>query len=275
MRKLIFVLMFPISTNAQSPFFISVDASCSNTWLLNKHDRSADSRLDYVMSFAPEAGLNLGYRFGGSNLQTAITIGIKYSRASQRYKGHNSDYIKSGVKDLEAKTSLAYLKVPLMLHLSFGKDRRLLPYLSVGGYYGRLLNYRDKMEGRSIYVVNGQDYPIQYLFEGLSYTINTITVGYQSGNLDQTHYSGHVWGTEFAAGVQSKISESASFTAGLKASYSLTDIENKENTKSFNPWEYMSPKYYSDDAFNTKVQTNRPATHLLGLGLELGFRYSL
>lgn len=270
--------MFPISTNAQSPFFISIDASCSNTWLLNKHDRVADSRLDYVVSLAPEAGLNLGYRFGGSNLQTGITIGVKYSRASQKYKGHNSDYVKSGVKNLQAKTSLAYLKVPLMLHLSFGNSGRLRPFLSVGGYYARLLNYRDEMQGRSIYVVNGQDYPIQYLFEGLNYTLNTITVGYQSGKLDQTHYSRNVWGIEFAAGVQSKISDRTSFTAGLKASYSLTDIENKEtmhNNKSFNPWEYMSPKYYSDNAFITKVKTNRPATHLLGLGLELGFRYSL
>lgn len=269
------------NVNAQSKFFIGADLNVNYTALLNKDDKKADRRLNGKISVAPEAGLRLGYDFmpphGGLK---AISLGVGYFNVTQNYTGDNIDNPRSGIRNLEAKTNLNYIKIPVVLDFSFRQDKKINIIASAGIFYAYLLSYKDEMNGTSAYGSGGVFLPIHYEVRNNDYFFQLLTTSDQ-GKTDKFYYKKSIWGLQGSVGSQIKMNEKVSITISANGLYSFTNIENRTpidhsgGLGTYDPWKLMLPKYYSDNALTTFNTTNRPATKILSLGIRVGIAYKL
>jgi len=108
-----------------------------STWLLNQDDSDAGPEQDYEVTWGFAGGISASYNF---NDYLGVGLDVLYSNQGQKYKG-----TKSGIT-YTAKTTLNYLKLPLLLR--FNSDPNSVVQFSafLGPQFSFLLSYNDRKE---------------------------------------------------------------------------------------------------------------------------------
>jgi len=108
-----------------------------STWLLNQDDSDAGPELDYKSTWGFAGGVSASYNFTD---YLGVGLDVLYSNQGQKYKG-----TKSGIT-YTAKTTLNYLKLPLLLR--FNSDPNSVVQFSafLGPQFSFLLSYNDRKE---------------------------------------------------------------------------------------------------------------------------------
>lgn len=238
-----------------------------NTWLLNQDDSDAGPELDYEVTWGFAGGLTLGYNFTD---YLGVGLDILYSSQGQKYKGKDN----SGT--YTARTSLNYLKLPLLFRVGSDPNSPVQFSLFLGPQANILLSYRDKFDYTG---PGGSTASLEVKGKEVTTTISippipTIT---ETEELTAPAYKPFTFGAVFGLGMGFKLSDELLLTLHFRGDYTFGDVENKDAAVSHgnhsDPYWEQKPKYTSvSHGTNT---SERPATAAITGGLMLGITYNI
>lgn len=234
-----------------------------STWLLNQDDSDAGPELDYESTWGFAGGLSTSYNFTD---YLGVGLDVLYSSQGQKYKG------KQGGINYTAKTTLNYLKLPLLLRFNSDPNSAVQFSAFLGPQFSFLLSYRDRAEatvpllGTNVMEVTGTEY---------SLTVGGLT---DKEELTAPIYKGFLPGAVLGFGIGIKPTDELLISLHIRADYAFGDAENKDAKVDHthhggagqDPYWYQKPKYS-----NTGTSYNRPPTTALTGGLQLGIYYTI
>jgi opacity protein-like surface antigen len=262
--KVAFGVLLIGSTWAQEGAFrIGAVLLPQNTWLLNQDDSDAGPELDYEVTWGFAGGISASYNF---NDYLGVGLDVLYSNQGQKYKGRDS------ATTYTAKTTLNYLKVPLLFR--FNSDPNSVVQFSafLGPQFSFLLSYKDRFEAFEANVpsfrmeVSGKEWSITE--DGTSDKVKLTAPIYKS----------FLPGAVLGFGIGIKPTDALLISLHIRADYAFGDAENKDAKVDHThhgggqePYWSDKPKY-GDDA---PADYTRPATTALTGGLQLGVYYTI
>jgi hypothetical protein len=117
MRKLLFSLFLSclinpsaFAQNEQYGPYVGGNVFINKSNLANAHDRQTDSVQQYAFTPGVGAGFDFGYKYENG---ISISSGLWFGTTNQNYKGKDS--IVGDNVTFEAKTTMSFLKIPLMV----------------------------------------------------------------------------------------------------------------------------------------------------------------
>jgi Outer membrane protein beta-barrel domain len=250
------------------------------TMLKNRDDMEADKRLDLVtMNFSYGAGYEQMWWF-----QNTIGFGFQvlYWQSGAAYTG----LIDSANNiTMKAKTSLTYLKIPLLFHFKsynrYYPDRRVRFNASFGPYIALNTGYSDKTDvyDKDKKLIGGGSITgtTQYSYNPTSGNVNT-------GSFSKPLYKPLDFGFVVGIGGELRISRRTVLSILLRTDIGITDVENKSKQKfkifgtiienDAEPWKGLYAKYTAPNAADiaTGWASNRPATKNLSFGAVVTYR---
>jgi hypothetical protein len=264
--KVVFGMLLIGSTWAQEGTFrIGAVLLPQNTWLLNQDDSDAGPELDYEVTWGFAGGIGTFYNF---NDYLGVGLDVLYSNQRQKYKGRESD-----TTYYTAKTTLNYLKVPLLFR--FNSDPNSVVQFSafLGPQFSFLLSYKDRFEAFEANVpsfrreVSGKEWSITG--DGTS----------DKEKLTAPIYKSFLPGAVLGFGIGIKPTDELLISLHIRADYAFGDAENKDAKVDHThhggvrqePFWSTKPKYGDDKPANY----TRPKTTALTGGLQLGVYYTI
>ncbi len=196
MKKLLmyfYVTLMAFSSQAQQVgFYSGLHGAFQATWILNSDDADKGGELNYENTYKQAFGMDLGYKF---NSRIGLQSGINYSRQGQ-------DYSTLGNPNANFKTSLNYLKIPVLFTYTLKPDKKL-SFISLAGLQISVLSEAEssRMQVFGIYsssLVDVKDY------------YSSSTIDFVLGLGIQYHF------------------RKLSINLLIQSDYSLTDIENTD-----------------------------------------------
>jgi len=234
-----------------------------NTWLLNQDDSDAGPEQDYEVTWGFAGGISASYNF---NDYLGVGLDVLYSSQGQKYKG-----TESGIS-YTAKTTLNYLKLPLLLRFNSDPNSVVQFNAFLGPQFSFLLSYKDRFEDdvpllRTNIEVSGKEMIIT--------TGNTPT----EEELTAPIYKSFLPGAVLGFGIGIKPTDALLISLHIRADYAFGDAENKDAKIDHthhggvgqDPFWSNKPKY-GDPA---PAGYTRPKTTALTGGLQLGVYYTI
>jgi len=234
-----------------------------STWLLNQDDSDAGPELDYESTWGFAGGVSASYNFTD---YLGVGLDVLYSSQGQKYKG-----TESGIS-YTAKTTLNYLKLPLLLRFNSDPNSVVQFNAFLGPQFSFLLSYKDRFEDdvpllRTNIEVSGKEMIIT--------TGNTPT----GEELTAPIYKSFLPGAVLGFGIGIKPTDALLISLHIRADYAFGDAENKDAKIDHthhggvgqDPFWSNKPKY-GDPA---PAGYTRPATTALTGGLQLGVYYTI
>lgn len=236
-----------------------------STWLLNQDDSDAGPELDYESTWGFAGGVSASYNFSD---YLGVGLDVLYSNQGQKYKG-----TQSGIS-YTAKTTLNYLKLPLLLR--FNSDPNSVVQLNafLGPQFSFLLSYKDRAEanvpfvGTNIQEVSGKEV--------------SLTVGNTSTKEELTApiYKSFLPGAVLGFGIGIKPTDELLISLHIRADYAFGDAENKDAKINHN---HTTPGGTQESFWATKPKYGnsapagytRPTTTALTGGLQVGIYYTI
>ena len=236
-----------------------------STWLLNQDDSDAGPELDYESTWGFAGGVSASYNFTD---YLGVGLDVLYSSQGQKYKG-----TQSGIP-YTAKTTLNYLKLPLLLR--FNSDPNSVVQFSafLGPQFSFLLSYKDRAEdnvpfvGTVVQEVSGKE---------MSITVGNTSM--EEEELTAPIYKSFLPGAVLGFGIGIKPTDALLISLHIRADYAFGDAENKDAKIDHthhggvgqDPFWSNKPKY-GDPA---PAGYTRPKTTALTGGLQLGVYYTI
>jgi hypothetical protein len=211
--------------NAQSnKFILGVNVGVQATTILNNNDLDDSGQLDYSVPYKMQYGLNLAYRM---NRKIAFQTGLIYS-------GQGQNYVTNGIASADYKTTLNYLKIPILIDWNTNSVKKLNFILQFGFQFSNLLK-AESSRAR----INSNNVPFGY------YTNNVTDV--------KSFYTNTTLDVVLGPGVNYKLNNKINIGAILRMDYSLNDIEKKELKPSIrdiaNNATLVLPQFYCNYTF--------------------------
>ncbi len=234
-----------------------------STWLLNQDDSDAGPELDYESTWGFAGGVSASYNFSD---YLGVGLDVLYSNQGQKYKG-----TQSGIS-YTAKTTLNYLKLPLLLRFNSDPNSVVQFNAFLGPQFSFLLSYKDRAEanvpllGTNIQEVSGKEV--------------SITVGNTSTKeaLTAPIYKSFLPGAVLGFGIGIKPTDELLISLHIRADYAFGDAENKDAKVDHtqhgggqDPFWATKPKYGNP----APAGYTRPKTTALTGGLQLGVYYTI
>ena len=261
--KVVFGVLLIGSTWAQEGAFrIGAVLLPQSTWLLNQDDSDAGPELDYEVTWGFAGGISASYNF---NDYLGVGLDVLYSNQGQKYKGRESD-----TTSYTAKTTLNYLKLPLLLRFNSDPNSVVQFNAFLGPQFSFLLNYNDRKETNpptEIQEVSGKEMSIRF---GNISTKEALTAPI---------YKSFLPGAVLGFGIGIKPTDALLISLHIRADYAFGDAENKDAKIDHThhggggqePYWSDKPKY-GDGA---PAGHTRPKTTALTGGLQLGVYYTI
>lgn len=234
-----------------------------NTWLLNQDDTDAGPELDYEVTWGFAGGLSAAYNFTN---YVGVGLDILYSSQGQKYKGSGTGYT------MTARTSLNYLKLPLLLRFNSDPAAPLQFSFFLGPQANILLSYTDKQE---LTFATGARATTETRGTEQTFTIGGLS---EKEKLSAPAYRSFLFGAALGLGVGVKLTDEILLSLHFRGDYAFGDAENKEAhiTHGIHEHEYweQKPKYKSV-SHTAGASEERAATTALTGGLMIGIIYNL
>ncbi|MEN3040516.1 MAG: outer membrane beta-barrel protein [Bacteroidia bacterium] len=237
-----------------------------STWLLNQDDSDAGPELDYVSTWGFAGGLTLGYNFTD---YVGLGLDVLYSRQGQKYKGRESN------TDLNAQTTLNYLKLPLLLRFNSDPNSAVQFSFFMGPQLNLLMSYKEKATFSSGSTV------LDVEVSGTKYVLTTnippsLSIRSEE-DLTAPIYTSTNFGAAVGLGVGIKLTDELLLSLHFRGDYSFGDVENKDaelpHGNHSHPYWEQKPKYNS--VSHGSSEEKRPATSAITGGLMLGITYNI
>ncbi len=261
---------------AQSGPTVTLTGGLNLASLQNPDDRAAGKGLEYIPTFRPSAGLEVGYRFAYRTGLSGIFVGVQYAALGQKYTG--SDPTVLAIEELTAHTDLKYVRVPLYAQFHLPLAGRTNLTLRLGAYYAWLIKYRE------VRVTRGTaNSPL----EGGTSTTTIENFAYESdwpgtiprGEYGEWLYNRTDWGPLLGLGAEHRFGKAVFLSATVIATHGIPDVENKGNNTfdSEDPYSGPTPIVHWDP-FERKHGFRipgymRPETRNFTVGLQIGLGY--
>jgi hypothetical protein len=235
-----------------------------STWLLNQDDSDAGPELDYEVTWGFAGGISASYNF---NDYLGVGLDVLYSNQGQKYKGRESD-----TTYYTAKTTLNYLKLPLLFR--FNSDPNSVVQFSafLGPQFSFLLSYKDRFEAFEANVpsfrmeVSGKEWSITE--DGTSDKVKLTAPIYKS----------FLPGAVLGLGIGIKPTDELLISLHIRADYAFGDAENKDAKVDHTHHGGGQEPYWSDKpkyGDGAPAGHTRPTTTALTGGLQLGVYYTI
>jgi hypothetical protein len=254
------VLFMGVGRAQQGTFKIGFLVGPQNAWLFNSDDSDAGSELDYKTTFRFAGGISASYNFTD---YLGVGIDLLYSSQGQKYSGTFTDFLPVG---FTAKTTLNYLKIPVLFRVNSNPDARVQFTGFIGPQMSLLLNYKEEVTMTGIFT------GFTMTVEGTKVTVTNPTIGSETEELTDKIYRGIDFGACMGFGATFLLSDALQLNALIRLDYGFMDVENKEAAFKNNPsdkfWEGMKPKYQEADSPNYQRPKTSNATGALVLGLS-------
>ncbi|MBN9483870.1 MAG: hypothetical protein BGO70_09705 [Bacteroidetes bacterium 43-93] len=249
-----------LAANAKENWYLGAHVGYGITTIASKEDKSSSSWLKYVQTYKPNAGIALGYAFKQPLGLHTIELGFDYVTIGQKYVGSS----KSRVSDLSAQTNLTYLRIPVKLSFSLPRILNMTPLVTVGGYYGYLLDAKDEMTAKS-YLSQVND--VNYRVHNKSY-YNEFTAQYKvEGTMTDPYFNKNDIGVLLGIGLEKRFSKHFVMNAGINISYGLTNNENESSSlHTTQRNRYFNPSFFI-------VRAQRPPSHNIMYTFNVGVSY--
>ncbi len=291
MKKTIIIsaiyILYSIALQAQ--VYVGANVGINNTKLYNTSDAKADERQDYIMTWKPQFGFELGYA-----IKNKLSIGIlpQLYKAGQNYKGVPLGF--SDISSIAAQVNLNYLKLPIYGRLHFNNaNSKISSFLQLGLAPSFLSNFTEvntynyipsglnQFRTQQVTTFNRHDaVGIETkLVNGISKT-DTSKIGFDKGFYKSTAFS-----IQLGYGINLQVSKQLNIYAQLQGEYGLSNIEQTDTLYFLDPitrkpnGDYYMTKQFKYTKYNTAPNSTEPDrstyTNHLAVGLQVGVIYRL
>lgn len=239
----------------------------------NADDMNADGRLDPKLMFNYGGGIEIikwmGYNFG-------IGTQVNYWMAGMKYTGFDT----LSKLNLDATTSLTYIKLPVMLYYrSYNRyypERKLRFNIYMGPYIALMQDANDSWK------ITNADKSVN-----VKYETTQVDFSYGNGIVKGKVKSGFVYepidlGFVFGMGVEYRLWRRTTVALSLRTDIGATDVEHKGNIEilyngTSTPvntyyWGGLYSKYVGNSYNDPRFEANRPATKNFAIGGFLSIR---
>lgn len=280
MKKLSLILfllpLFGIQAIAQTELygpFVGGAVFVYKSNLYNAHDLAADSVQKYSITPGFGVSFDFGHRYQNG---FSVSSGISFSTSNQNYK--TNDTIYGDILKFEAKTSMTYLKIPLILSMQTRSDKAAKAFYSLGAFYSYNTGYSETIKYDFKYA---NDYTTTIKKQTITTVRDKDSNKYES-NVDQRPYHRSGWGAILAIGASKRFNKNTEWFIQTKIEYQISSSENNEEMVFSPAAGSVDTKRvghvwgnYAKYMHKTNSNYNRPATHPFNFGLTFGLRYYL
>ncbi len=263
-KTLLVALLLGSAWAQEGAFRVGAVLLPQNTWLLNKDDSDAGPELDYEVTWGFAGGLSASYNFTD---YLGVGLDVLYSSQGQKYKG-----VQGGI-NYTAKTTLNYLKLPLLLRFNSDPNSTVQFNAFLGPQFNFLLGYKDRAEG----TVGSFTYIQEVSGQEMTLTLGGMT---ETEELTAPIYKGFLPGAVLGFGIGIKPTDALLISLHIRADYAFGDVENKDakidhthhGGMGQDPYWESKPKYGGS---TTPLNYTRPATAAVTGGLQVGVYYTI
>ncbi len=290
MKKTIITISIMLTTFYMSTaqLYIGANAGYNHTKFYNTSDAQADQRLDYVKTFKPMYGLDVGVKF---KERLALGISPQLFIVGQHFKGQpaTSTYINS----FTANMQLNYVRVPLYLQIHMSSiSSKVSQFLQFGPSVCYLLSSKETyIEVNNPVVTNDFSKGVQYTFTDkqlLTQATNIVgsidSIRKYEYNLSKGLINRFDFGVNLGYGIKYKLSDKLNFNMLLSAMYGLANVENTDtiNILDAKTGAIIGPytiKDYRHSRYNPEWRSGdkprSPKSNNIAIGIQFGLIYDL
>jgi hypothetical protein len=290
MKKIIITLTILLCNIyiATGQIYFGANGGYNYTKFYNASDANADTRQDYVNTYKPMFGLEIGMKY---NNRVAIGIAPQLFTIAQKYTGTPDTF--TYIKAFNASLQLNYIRLPLYIQLHLSAPANKVSHFVQFGPSISFLTSSKETYNELNNPVAANDYlkNVQQIFTDKQFYFQTTRIVNTKDSTQSATYNisnGLInkldFGLNIGYGIQYKISPTINCNVLFHAIYGLANIENADtiNIMDVQTGSIVAPftiKEYRHSRYNKEYRsTDQPRStksNNIAMGIQVGITFNL